>query len=121
MKMAKIYQKKLVSCMFAKNYLKNLKDNSILALKNSVLKKPESNQYQNNILPMLKNETEQLYNEEEIVLGNINELLEETYNKNMTEKHNFSKKKEERRRELIYEKKVNDLIRKRDEKKKRFR
>jgi hypothetical protein len=119
MKMAKIYQKKLVSCMFAKNYLKNLKDNSILALKNSVLKKPESNQYQNNILPMLKNETEQLYNEEEIVLGNINELLEETYNKNMTEKHNFSKKKEERRRELIYEKKVNDLIRKRDEKKRR--
>ena len=36
--MDKIYQKKLFYCMFDKNYLKNLRDNLSLALKNSVLK-----------------------------------------------------------------------------------
>ena len=119
MEMAKIYQKKLVSCMFAKNYLKNLRDNSILALKNSVLKKPESNQYQTNILPMLKNDTENLFNEEEIVLGNIDQLLEETFNNNMTDKHKNAIFNENRRKDLERDKKINELIRKRDEKKRR--
>lgn len=107
--------------MFAKNYLKNLRDNSILALKNSVLKKPESNQYQTNILPMLKNDTENLFNEEEIVLGNIDELLEETFNNNMTEKHKNAIFNENRRKDLERDKKINELIRKRDEKKKTCR
>ena len=119
MEMAKIYQKKLVSCMFAKNYLKNLRDNSILSLKNSVLKKPENNQYQTNILPMLKNDTENLYKEEEIVLGNIDQLLEETFNNNMTDKHKNAIFNENRRKDLERDKKINELIRKRDEKKRR--
>ena len=119
MEMAKIYQKKLVSCMFAKNYLKNLRDNSILALKNSVLKKPENNQYQTNILPMLKNDTQNLYNEEEIVLDNIDQLLEETFNNNMTDKHKNAIFNENRRKDLERDKKINELIRKRDEKKRR--
>ena len=119
MEMAKIYQKKLVSCMFAKNYLKNLRDNSILSLKNTVLKKPENNQYQTNILPMLKNDTENLYKEEEIVLGNIDQLLEETFNNNMTDKHKNAIFNENRRKDLERDKKINELIRKRDEKKRR--
>ena len=54
---------------------------------------------------MLKNDTQNLYNEEEIVLGNIDELLEETFNNNMNDKHKNAIFNENRRKDLEKDKK----------------
>ena len=53
--MAKIYQKKLISTVFAKNYLKNLKAKTLQDLEEKgVLRKKEKNEYHTKITPAIK-------------------------------------------------------------------
>ena len=75
--MAKIYQKKLISCVFAKNYLKNIRVNVLKDLEeNGVLRKREKNEYHTKILPSIKEGCEKLLEEENSVLFDLDNLLE---------------------------------------------
>ena len=74
--MAKIYQKKLISCVFAKNYLKNIRVNALKDLEeNGVLRKQEKNEYHTKIVPAIKEGCEQLLQKENSVLYGLDDML----------------------------------------------
>ena len=73
--MAKIYQKKLISTVFAKNYLKNLKDKKLKDLEEKgVLRTKEKNEYHTKITPAIKEGCEKLLEEENAVLYGLDDL-----------------------------------------------
>ena len=60
-KMGKIYQQKLISILFTKNYFKNMKNKTLKDLEeNGVLRKKEQNEYHTKITPSIKEECEKL-------------------------------------------------------------
>ena len=63
-KFVKIWQKhikkKLISCVFSKSYLKNLRTNTLNTLTQNVLKKPEINKCHTKLTPIIKNKTEKV-------------------------------------------------------------
>ena len=118
--MAKIYQKKLISCVFAKNYLKNIKNNALKDLEeNGVLRKREKNEYHTKIVPAIKEGCEKLLEEENSVLYGLDNLLEDNYHDTVRNKHKSSLENEKKRKEEEKQKKLEDLRRQRDEKIKR--
>ena len=115
--MAKIYQKKLISCVFAKNYLKNMRINCLRDLEeNGVLRKREKNEYHTKIVPAIKEGCEKLLEEENAVLYCLDNLLENNYNDTIRDKHKISLENEKRRKEEEKQKKIEELKRQRDEK-----
>jgi len=116
-KMAKIYQKKLISCVFAKNYLKNIRVNCLRDLEeNGVLRKREKNEYHTKIVPAIKEGCEKLLQEENSVLYGLDDLLENNYNDTIRDKHKTALENERRRKEEEKQKKIEELKRQRDEK-----
>ena len=86
--MAKIYQKKLISTVFAKNYLKNIKSKALKDLEeNGVLRKREKNEYHTKITPAIKEGCEKLLEEENAVLYGLDNLLEQGYHDMIRNKH----------------------------------
>ena len=115
--MAKIYQKKLISCVFAKNYLKNIRVNCLRDLEeNGVLRKREKNEYHTKIVPAMKEGCEKLLEEENSVLYGLDNLLENNYNDTIRNKHKSALDNEKRRKEEEKQKKLEELKRQRDEK-----
>ena len=115
--MAKIYQKKLISCVFAKNYLKNIRINALKDLEeNGVLRKREKNEYHTKILPSIKEGCEQLLEEENSVLFGLDDLLENNYHATIRNKHKSALENEQKRKDEEIQKKREELKRQRDEK-----
>ena len=115
--MAKIYQKKLISCVFAKNYLKNIRTNTLKDLEeNGVLRKREKNEYHTKILPSIKEGCEQLLQEENSVLFGLDNLLENNYHEMLRNMHKNALESEQKRKDEEKEKKIEELKRQRDEK-----
>ena len=115
--MAKIYQKKLISCVFAKNYLKNLRTTALKDLEeNGVLRKREKNEYHTKILPSIKEDCEKLLQEENSVLFGLDNLLENNYHETVRNIHKTSLENEKKRKDEEKQKKIEELIRQRDEK-----
>ena len=118
--MAKIYQKKLISCVFAKNYLKNIRTNTLRDLEeNGVLRKREKNEYHTKILPNMKEGCEKLLEEENSVLFGLDNLLENNYHEDERNKHKTALENEQKRKDEEKQKKIEELKRQRDEKIKR--
>jgi len=118
--MAKIYQKKLISTVFAKNYLKNIKSKALKDLEeNGVLRKKEKNEYHTKITPAIKEGCEKLLEEENAVLYGLDDLLEKGYHDMIRNKHKTALEKETKRKEDEKRKKIEELKRQRDEKIKR--
>ena len=116
-KMAKIYQKKLISTVFAKNYLKNIKSKSLKDLEeNGVLRKKEKNEYHTKITPEIKEGCEKLLEEENAVLYGLDNLLEQGYHDMIRNKHKTALENETKRKEEEKRKKIEELKRQRDEK-----
>ena len=116
-KMAKIYQKKLISTVFAKNYLKNIKTKALKDLeKNGVLRKPEKNEYHTKITPAIKEGCEKLLEEENAVLYGLENLLEQGYHDMIRNKHKQALENETKRKADEKRKKIEELKRQRDEK-----
>ena len=116
-KMAKIYQKKLISSVFAKNYLKNMKSKVLKDLEeNGVLRKKEKNEYHTKIVPAIKEGCEKLLQEENSVLFGLDNLLENGYNDMIRNKHKEALENETKRKAEEKRKKIEELIRQRDEK-----
>ena len=119
-KMAKIYQQKLISTVFAKNYLKNMKNKTLKDLEeNGVLRKKEQNEYHTKITPAIKEGCEKLLEEENAVLYGLDNLLENGYHEMIRNKHKTALENEKKRKEEEKRKKIEELIRQRDEKIKR--
>ena len=119
-KMAKIYQKKLISTVFAKNYLKNIKSKALKDLEeNGVLRKKEKNEYHTKITPAIKEGCEKLLEEENAVLYGLDDLLEKGYHDMIRNKHKTALENETKRKEDEKRKKIEELKRQRDEKIKR--
>ena len=119
-KMAKIYQKKLISTVFAKNYLKNIKSKVLKDLEeNGVLRKREKNEYHTKITPAIKEGCEKLLEEENAVLYGLDDLLEKGYHDMIRNKHKTALENETKRKEDERRKKIEELKRQRDEKIKR--
>ena len=115
--MAKIYQKKLVSCIFAKNYLKNMRVNCLRDLEeNGVLRKREKNEYHTKIVPAIKEGCEKLLEEENSVLYGLDNLLENNYHDTIRDKHKSALENEKKRKDEENQKKIEELKRQRDEK-----
>ena len=115
--MAKIYQKKLISCVFAKNYLKNIRLNALKDLEeNGVLRKREKNEYHTKILPSIKEGCEKLLEEENSVLFGLDDLLENNYHDTIRNKHKSALENEQKRKDEEKQKKIEELKRQRDEK-----
>ncbi len=115
--MAKIYQKKLVSCVFAKNYLKNIRVNCLRDLEeNGVLRKREKNEYHTKIVPAIKEGCEKLLEEENSVLYGLDNLLENNYHDTKRNKHKSALENEKKRKDEEKQKKIEELKRQRDEK-----
>ena len=115
--MAKIYQKKLISCVFAKNYLKNIRINTLKDLEeNGVLRKREKNEYHTKILPSIKEGCEKLLEEENSVLFGLDDLLENNYHDTIRNKHKNALENEQKRKDEEKQKKIEELKRQRDEK-----
>ena len=115
--MAKIYQKKLISCVFAKNYLKNIRVNALKDLEeNGVLRKREKNEYHTKILPSIKEGCEKLLEEENSVLFGLDNLLENNYHDTIRNKHKNALENEQKRKDEEKQKKIEELKRQRDEK-----
>ena len=115
--MAKIYQKKLISCVFAKNYLKNIRLNALKDLEeNGVLRKREKNEYHTKILPSIKEGCEKLLEEENSVLFVLDDLLENNYHDTIRNKHKSALENEQKRKDEEKQKKIEELKRQRDEK-----
>ena len=118
--MKKIYQKKLISCVFAKNYLKNIRSNALKDLENNgVLRKREKNEYFTKILPTMKEGCEKILEEENSVLFGLDDLLENYYHDDVRNKHKNALENEQKRKDEEKEKKIEELKRQRDEKIKR--
>ena len=117
-KMAKIYQKKLISTVFAKNYyLKNIKNKALKDLEeNGVLRKKEKNEYHTKITPAIKEGCEKLLEEENAVLYGLDDLLEQGYHNMIRNKHKTALENETKRKEEEKRKKIEELKRQRDEK-----
>ena len=116
-KMAKIYQKKLISTVFAKNYLKNIKSKTLKDLEeNGVLRKKEKNEYHTKITPAIKEGCEKLLEEENAVLYGLDDLLEKGYHDMIRNKHKTALENETKRKEEEKRKKIEELKRQRDEK-----
>ena len=116
-KMAKIYQKKLISTVFAKNYLKNMKSKALKDLEqNGVLRKPEKNEYHTKITPAIKEGCEKLLEEENAVLYGLDNLLEQGYHEMIRNKHKQALENETKRKADEKRKKIEELKRQRDEK-----
>ena len=116
-KMAKIYQKKLISTVFAKNYLKNIKSKALKDLEeNGVLRKREKNEYHTKITPVIKEGCEKLLEEENAVLYGLDNLLEQGYHDMIRNKHKAALENESKRKEDEKRKKIEELKRQRDEK-----
>jgi hypothetical protein len=116
-KMAKIYQKKLISTVFAKNYLKNIKSKALKDLEeNGVLRKKEKNEYHTKITPAIKEGCEKLLEEENAVLYGLDNLLEQGYHDMIRNKHKSALENETKRKEEEKRKKIEELKRQRDEK-----
>ena len=102
MKMSKIYQEKLISCVFSKNYIQPIKDNVLHTLNdNGVIRKPEINEYTTIITPNLQKGAEDVYNEQYIIEQEIMQLMNNMYYDNEKEKHKQSVLNEQRRLEEI--------------------
>ena len=115
--MAKIYQKKLISTVFAKNYLKNIKNKALKDLEeNGVLRKKEKNEYHTKITPAIKEGCEKLLEEENAVLYGLDDLLEQGYHNMIRNKHKTALENETKRKEEEKRKKIEELKRQRDEK-----
>jgi hypothetical protein len=117
--MAKTYQKKLISCVFSKSYLKNLRINALNSLNQNVLKKPELNEYHTKLTPIIKNNTEKVLKEEQLVNEDIDSLLQDTFNFNQRNNHKKSVENEYKRKAEIRQQKINVLLEEREAKKKR--
>ena len=116
-KMAKIYQKKLISTVFSKNYLKNIKSKALKDLEeNGVLRKKEKNEYHTKITPAIKEGCEKLLEEENAVLYGLDNLLEKGYHDMIRNKHKNALENETKRKEDEKRKKIEELKRQRDEK-----
>ena len=117
MEMSKIYQKKLISCVFAKNYLKNLKSFALKDLEqNGVLRKQEENEYHTKIVPAIKVGCEKLLEEENEVLFGLDNLLESNYHDSIRNKHKTALENEQHRKDEERRLKIEELKRQRDEK-----
>ena len=116
-KMAKIYQKKLISTVFAKNYLKNIKSKTLKDLEEKgVLRKTEKNEYHTKITPAIKEGCEKLLEEENAVLYGLDNLLEQGYHDMIRNKHKEALENETKRKAEEKRKKIEELKRQRDEK-----
>ena len=110
--MAKIYQKKLISCVFAKNYLKNIRLNALKDLEdNGVLRKREKNEYHTKILPSIKEGCEKLLEEENLVLYGLDNLLENNYHDTIRNMHRTALENEQNRKNEERQKKIEELKR----------
>ena len=117
MEMSKIYQKKLISCVFAKNYLKNLKNFALKDLEqNGVLRKKEENEYHTKIVPAIKVGCEKLLEEENEVLFGLDNLLENNYHDSVRNQHKTALENEQHRKDEERRLKIEELERQRDEK-----
>ncbi len=115
--MAKIYQKKLISCVFSKNYLKNIRLNALKDLEdNGVLRKREKNEYHTKILPSIKEGCEKLLEEENSVLYGLDNLLENNYHDSIRNMHRTAIENEQKRKDEERHKQIEELKRQRDEK-----
>ena len=115
--MAKIYQKKLISCVFSKNYLKNIRLNALKDLEdNGVLRKREKNEYHTKILPSIKEGCEKLLEEENSVLYGLDNLLENNYHDSIRNMHRTAIENEQKRKDEERQKQIEELKRQRDEK-----
>ena len=117
--MAKTYQKKLISCVFSKSYLKNLRTSALTTLTQNVLKKPELNEYHTKLTPIIKNNTEKVLKEEQLVNEDIDTLLLDTFTFTQTNNHKTSVQNEYRRKANIRQQKINELLQEREAKKKK--
>lgn len=122
-KMRKVFQQKLISCVFAKAYLKNMKSSALSTLKDvGVLKKPETNEYQTKILPHLKTGVDELFEVEQIVLDEVDTLFDDIYQENEKKKHlqsieneRIRKEEEEKRRQEELKRLEEEKLRRREE------
>jgi hypothetical protein len=117
--MAKTYQKKLISCVFSKSYLKNLRTSALNTLTQNVLKKPELNEYHTKLTPIIKNNTERVLKEEQLVNEDIDTLLQDTFTFTQKNNHKTSVQNEYQRKANIRQQKINELLQEREAKKKR--
>ena len=119
--MSKIYQEKLISCVFAKNYIKPIKDSSLCALEdNGVIRKPEINEYTTIITPNLHQGSETIYNEQRIIDEGLINMLNEFHYENETSKHKQSVLNEKLRIEEIERTKQEEMKKIEDEKKRKI-
>lgn len=122
-KMRKVFQQKLISCVFAKSYLKNMKSSALSTLNDvGVLKKPETNEYQTKLLPHLKTGVEELFEVEQIVLDEVDTLFDDIYQENEKKKHiqsieneRIRKEEEDKRRQEELKRLEEEKIRRREE------
>lgn len=123
LEMGKVFQKKLMSCVYSKKTLSNLKNSSLTALEvNGLLRKPLKNEYQTKLLPFLHRQNEEIYNNEQIVLDEIDSLFDDLYKQNISqthkefvEKERIRKEEEEKRRQEELKRKEEERIRRREE------
>lgn len=117
MKMSKIYQEKLISCVFAKNYINPIKNSVLSTLEdNGVIRKPEINEYTTIISPNLHQGSEMIYNEQRIIDEEIINMLNGIYCETETSKHKQSVLNEKLRLEEIERVKHEEIKKIEDEK-----
>ena len=115
--MAQTYQKKLISRVFAKNCLKDLKTLSLKNLEdNGVLRKKEKNEYHTKIVPQMREQCESLLEEENNVLYGLDDLLENCYNDTILNQHKVSLENEKKRKDEEKRKKIEELRKQKEEK-----
>ncbi len=101
-----------------KSYLKNLRTNALNTLTQNVLKKPELNEYNTKLTPIIKNKTEKVLKEEQLVNEDIEVLLQDTFTISQKNNHKTSVQNEYKRKANIRQQKINELLQEREAKKK---
>ncbi|MCQ2817526.1 MAG: hypothetical protein MJ252_09710 [archaeon] len=126
--MGKIYHKKLISCVYSKKLLSSLKQGSLTTLElQGLLRRPLSNEYQTKLVPTLQEANEFVYNQEKIVLDEVDFLFDDFSRENIIKTHKESKEKERQRLEEVQrqleekQKQIEEEKRKRKEERERRR
>lgn len=120
LQLTKTCQKKLVSRVFAKEYLRNLEQNILQDLcKRQIFRSSRDTQFYYNLHPTILNETEKLIEDFSTISTKIEQTLKTNWKVKQKEKHIESILKEKKRRSDLLLKKAEDERRKVEEKERR--
>jgi hypothetical protein len=117
MKLNKIYQKKLYSRVFAKQFLSKFQDLSIKDLQErGVLRNPIVNEFHNDLLPYIYNNTNELNKNEILIIENLNDFYNNLFYQKKKEMHKQSLLNEIKRKENLEIKRLEEIEKRKEEK-----